>query len=103
MKAGRFRWSNYGAIWRVTDPAPYKPVFSEDVLAYLVQLPRPRQRLAVRLVYQLIRHPFAPADYSMNDDSGRTVQHRLMGDFVLSYWLDHGSREVRIIDLEDAS
>jgi len=87
----------------VANPARYEPVFSEGVLIRLMQLPRRRQRQIGLLARQLGDHPFAHSDYILPDDSGRPIEHLLMGDFVFSYWLDHGAREVRITDIEDAS
>src|SRR6187402_3066623 len=103
MRAGRFRQSNYGAIWRVADLSYYEPVFAEDVLAFLVQLPRCRQRQIGQLARRLGRRPFARSDYTSRDEKGREIEHLLIGDFVFSYWLDHGCREVRVLEIEDAS
>lgn len=87
----------------MADPARYEPVFSEGVLAWLVELPRRKQRQVRGLARQLADHPFVRSDYVLPDDSGRPIEHLLMGDFVFSYWLDHAAREVRITDIEDAS
>ena len=103
MRAGRSRQSNYGAIWRVASPVDYEPVFAEDVLDHFVQLPRRRQRQIGRLARQLATQPFVRSDYATLDDQGRRMEHLLMGDFVFSYWLDHANREVRIVEITDAS
>ena len=81
----------------------YVAVFSEDVIARLIQLPRRKQRQVSLLAQQLARHPFVRSDYTLTDDTNRPIEHLLMGDFVFSYWLDHAVKEVRITDLEDAS
>ncbi len=39
----------------------------------------------------------------MPDADGRALEHLLIEDFVFTYWIDHAAREVRIIDIEDAS
>jgi len=87
----------------VADAFHYESVFAEDVLALLVQLPRRRQRQIGQLARQLGRQPFSRSDYTTRDDRGRCIEHLLLGDFVFSYWLDHGSREDRILEIEDVS
>src|SRR5688572_21174839 len=103
MRAARSRRSNYGAIWRVTSPPKDESVFAEDVLDHFVQLPRRRQRQVGRLARQLANQPFVLGDYATLDDQGRRMGHLLIGDFVFSYWLDHANREVRIVEIADAS
>ena len=83
--------------------AHYVPVFSEDVIARLIQLPRRKQRQVARLAQQLASQPFVRSDYTLADETDRPIEHLLLGDFVFSYWLDHAVKEVRITDIEDAS
>ena len=87
----------------MTSPVNYEPVFAEDVLDHFVHLPRRRQRQIVRLARQLGTQPFVRSDYTTQDEQGCPLEHLLMGDFVFSYWLDHTSREVRIVEIADAS
>jgi hypothetical protein len=87
----------------VASPASYQFVFAEEVFAQIVQLPRRRQRQIGRLARQLASQPLIRSDYSTSDDQGRKVEHLLMGNFVFSYWLDHAQREVRIVEITDAS
>lgn len=87
----------------MTDPASYECVFAAEVLASFLQMPPRRQRQIARLALQLARHPHNRGDYSTRDDQGRAVEHLLLGDFVFSYWTDHAAREVRIVEIEDAS
>lgn len=39
----------------------------------------------------------------LRDESGRDIDHFMIEDYVFSYWLDHSTREVRIVGIEDAS
>ena len=34
-------------------------------------------------------------------ETGRAVQHLLLGEFHLSYWPDHAARELRILEIEE--
>ena len=57
----------------------------------------------MRLARQLAEHPFIRSDYALADESGRMIEHLLLEDFVFSYWIDHAVRELRIVEIEDAS
>lgn len=81
----------------------YRPAFSEGAAEFLFELPPRRRRKAVSLVRQLAANPHVRSDYVLTDDSGRPVDHILIEDFVIAYWLDHGAREIRIVDIDDAS
>ena len=83
--------------------AGYRPVFAEGAADFLLQLPKRRQRKVVELVRQLATHPTVRSDYSLPDESGREIEHLMVEDYVFAYWLDHGVREIRITDIDDAS
>ena len=81
----------------------YHPAFSEDAAEFLFALPPRRRKKAISLVRQLAAHPQVRSDYVLHDETGRALEHLLAEDFVFTYWLDHGAREIRIVDIEDAS
>lgn len=66
----------------------------------LGQLPKQKERKALSLVRDLALHPLLRSDYSLPDDSGRSIDYILIGEFVFGYWLDHAVREVRIVEIE---
>lgn len=80
---------------------PYEPVLSGMATTSLLAMPKARQRLVGRLLFQLAETPSQPGDYSTSDDSGRSVQHILIGEFHLSYWPDHAVRELRIVEIDE--
>lgn len=85
------------------EPRPYALVFSESAADFILVLP-PRRRRKVRdSVGRLAKDPFLRSDYSIPDDLGRGIDHLLIDDFVFAYWVDHAAREVRIVDIDDAS
>ena len=81
----------------------YQPVFSERVADFFLQQPKRRQSRIVNLAKQLAKQPFVRSDYTLPDDEGRPLEHLLVEDYVFTYWIDHGAREIRIVDLDDAS
>jgi len=87
----------------VAKPVAYRPVFSDEAADFLVQQPRRRQRKILRLAQILAGSPFVRSDYVLTDETGRSIEYLLIEDYVFAYWLDHAERELRIIDIEDAS
>lgn len=81
----------------------YRLCFAAEAAEFLAQLPKSRQRRALRLAQTLAANPFVRSDYAVADDSGREQEHLLVEDFVFTYWLDHAGRELRVTDIEDAS
>jgi mRNA-degrading endonuclease RelE of RelBE toxin-antitoxin system len=81
----------------------YEPVFAERAAEFILQLPRRRQRQVVALARQLAAHPRVRSDYTLPDESGRSIDHLMIEDYVLAYWIDDAVREVRITDIDDAS
>jgi hypothetical protein len=47
--------------------------------------------------------PYEPvlSGVATTDESGRPVQHILLGEFHLSYWPDHAARELRIVEIDE--
>jgi hypothetical protein len=87
----------------VASRASYQLCFAAGAAEFLAQLPKSRQRRALRLAQSLAANPFVRSDYAIADESGREQEHLLIEDFVYTYWLDHAVRELRITDIEDAS
>ena len=81
----------------------YEPVFTDRSAEFLFQLPKRRQRQVLALARQLAAHPHVRSDYSLPDDSGRAIDHLMIEGYVFAYWLDHAMREVRIVDVDDAT
>lgn len=81
----------------------YSLVFSEPAADFILALSSRRRRKVRDSLGRLSRDPFLRSDYAVTDDSGRVIEHLLIEDFVFAYWLDHAEREVRIVDIDDAS
>lgn len=44
--------------------------------------------------------PFQANDVGLRDDDGRDLQLKIGGSFIITYWVDHAHKEVRILDVE---
>jgi len=53
----------------------------------------------LELADQIARHPFRPGHHQNLDTAGRTVENLLLQEYLLSYWPDHASREIRISEI----
>ena len=60
---------------------------------------RVRQQIMAELEI-LAREPFAPADLEETGSSGRRFSVRIRERIVLTYWVDHAVKEVRVIRVE---
>lgn len=51
---------------------------------------------------QLASKPFGDPDFREQSPSGRTYEVRVFDDIIVTYWVDHAVKEVRIVRLEVA-
>jgi hypothetical protein len=81
------------------DRTYYESHLSLEAVAFVVALPKKKQRLVLDLADQIARQPFQISDYQTSDSAGRPIENLLFGGYYFSFWVDHGSREVRICDI----
>ncbi|MDP3068975.1 MAG: hypothetical protein Q8N18_01745 [Opitutaceae bacterium] len=48
----------------------------------------------------LSRHPFTEGDFQEGAPSGRTLEVKLFGNLIVTYWVDHAAREIRVVNCE---
>lgn len=77
----------------------YESHLSLDAVAFVVALPKRKQRVVLDLADQIARHPFQIGDFQTADSAGRTVENVLFEGYLFSFWLDDASREVRISEI----
>jgi hypothetical protein len=70
-----------------------------EAAQFVIGLPRRRQVIVLELADQIARHPFQIGDYHSIDANGRTIENLLLEGYLFTYWIDHGSREVRITEI----
>jgi len=81
------------------DRNSYESHLSRDAMAFVVALPKRRQRLVLDLADQIATQPFQIGDYQNTDSAGRVIENLLLDGYLFSYWVDHASREVRISEI----
>ena len=68
-------------------------------MAFVVALPKRKQRVVLDLADQIARQPFSIGDYRTAEAAGRPIENLLLEGFLFSFWIDHASREVRISEI----
>jgi hypothetical protein len=79
----------------------YRPLYSDVVAELVLKLPRRRQRKLVDTCNQLARNPFVKSDYIVKDADDRDIEHILIDEFVVAYWVDHAVCKVMIVEVDD--
>jgi hypothetical protein len=80
--------------------AGYGYALGEDAVHAFTRLPvRQRERL-LRILDRLAKHPATTGDYQETGGSGRTYEVRLFDELLLTWWVDHAVREIRVVRLE---
>jgi hypothetical protein len=49
----------------------------------------------------LAANPFESGDYQEPGQAGRSYQVRLVDDLLITWWVDHAAREVRVLRIEE--
>ena len=83
------------------DSLNYEPVLSSKATAFLVGQSKQKQKALIDLFHQLAAHPSQPGDYSEEDETGRSVQFLLIGDYVIGFWSDDPVKEFRLVDIDE--
>jgi len=81
-------------------PASYDYSLDREAVSVLMQRPASDQRFLLDAFDSLARHPFAVGDYAFVGANGRENQVLDLGGFVVTFWVDHAVRSVRILAVE---
>jgi hypothetical protein len=57
------------------------------------------QRLLIALIEKLAEHPAQLGDYQTMDSNGRILHVLRTGKFVLVYWPDDPTKDLRIVEI----
>ena len=80
---------------------PYRVLVSLKFLQ-LERPPRRQREQILSFLERLAEDPFRPGDYQERDDAGRPVQIKIIGDYAITYWANHGDKEVKVTRIEKA-
>ena len=82
-------------------PFAYDPVLSSRASAFLLGRSKAKQKKVLGLLFQIAEHPSQLGDYATREDSGREIQHLVIGTWHFSFWADHAVRELRITEIAE--
>lgn len=76
------------------DPFSYPVVWSSP--------PAPNKGAAGAILEELKGSPFRKGDLQEQDTHGRDNEIMIAGDWLVTFWVDHAVREIRVVRLESA-
>lgn len=80
----------------------YRLLISIECVEFIDRLPS-RTRKALRNAISMIgADPLGSCDAEDYDETGRMLQIAIIGDYALTYWVDHADKHVKILDIHAA-
>src|SRR5437867_5279481 len=79
---------------------PYKYTVDDAVLDVFAATTKRHREKLLRIFGQLADDPFLPGDTLQRDYVGRPLQVRRFGEWTVTYWPEHLSKEVHIVAIE---
>lgn len=58
------------------------------------------QRRLLAILDEIKAAPFRAGDFKQRDETGRFNEVVLLGEWLVTFWSDHTTREIRIVNLE---
>lgn len=82
--------------------AHYALVLHEEAARRLVGASRVEQRQVATIFDELKGSPFRKGDLQEQDAQGRENEIMVVGNWLVTFWVDHAAREIRVVRLESA-
>ena len=78
----------------------YSYALGDEAVHTFTSLPARQREKLLRAFDRLARQPHQQGDYREAGASGRIYEVTLSGDLLLTWWVDHAVKEVRIVRIE---
>lgn len=78
----------------------YDFALSGEAARFLLGSPARVRAQAEDIFGQLAAAPFVEGDFTEHGLSGRIYQVKIYGDAIVTYWVDHPAREMRVVRYE---
>lgn len=82
--------------------APYALVLHEEAAHRLFAASRAEQRRVGAIFDELKSSPFRKGDLQEQDARGRENEIMVAGDWLVTFWVDHAVREIRVVRIESS-
>lgn len=77
---------------------PYKVYLHIDLLDVAPKRDPQKTRI-MNFIRSLANNPSLQGDFTDKDDSLRTRQINVVGDYAITWWADHASKAVMVVDI----
>lgn len=77
----------------------YSYAADASVVELLLSSGRRDRDALMRCFASLSENPFQPGEFQVRDSAGRPLEVMRSGWWLVTYWADHGAKEVRIVAL----
>jgi len=81
---------------------PYRIYLRLEAVQALQALRRSEKGRMGQFIDSRAADPFKAGDYTELDETGRSIQVKVVGRFALAYWSDHAVQEIRIVEVLEA-
>lgn len=81
---------------------PYEVFLRKEAVEALRSLPRSQKTRLGEFIDSLSQDPFQTGDYEEQDDTQRSVASKVIGQYAITFWVDHAVEEIKIIDIRRA-
>jgi hypothetical protein len=78
----------------------YAYVVSESVIGVFTECKRRDREELLRIFQALTNSPFELGDYHQRTATGREIQVKRFGQWLVTYWSDHPASEVRVVEVQ---
>jgi hypothetical protein len=61
-----------------------------------------QRRIVMRFIRSLAERPFTPGDFTDRDESLRSREVKIVGQYAITYWVDSPVKAVMVVDIRRA-
>jgi mRNA-degrading endonuclease RelE of RelBE toxin-antitoxin system len=80
----------------------YKLFIDDAAFSFVIHLPRRDARRIEAELVSLRNHPHKEADYAQRDSDGHQVMSKIIGAYVMDYWIDEAIKQVNVTHIDAA-
>lgn len=78
----------------------WKVVFDEAAFEFFLGLKLRERHILLKAFATLKSNPYERPDFNSSDTTGRPLNVRGFRPFLITYWLDHAVKEVRVLEIQ---
>lgn len=78
----------------------WRLVLDEGAVEFLLACRAKQRRQLIRFLDELRANPYLTGDFQEYDDTDRELQVKSHREFLITFWADHATREIRIAHIE---